>query len=63
MWYTRNARRRDLAATFAILLLIVGPTGASVGDRLPEFKACVKVCLRKTTRGLEESWLTEDRTV
>ncbi len=39
--------RRGLSALtpllFLVFLLLAGPATASIGDRLPEFKACVEV--------------------
>lgn len=44
----RRLRRRpllSLATVLVVVLLLAGPAVASVGDRLPEFKECVEVCV------------------
>ncbi|KAK5169360.1 uncharacterized protein LTR77_005335 [Saxophila tyrrhenica] len=45
MWWSgRGARRRHGLTVFSLVLLFVSPISASLGDRLPEFKSCVKDC-------------------
>ncbi len=48
--------RRGLSALtpllFLVFLLLAGPVTASIGDRLPEFKACVEVRCQPLSRSL-----------
>lgn len=43
--------RLMILSVLAIMVLFISPVSASKGDRLPEFKECVKVCLLRPRPG------------